>query len=140
VVIDVAYDANGAVQRFAADFEQHCEGVATALFGSIRIASAIPVTPYGPLVFTGASASGPGVPLAWTALPVSPTREYAFWRYSQSSRAWAPMSSYGMGAVLVWTPTPSDVGSHLIEVWERPAGSTRPYETLRFVAPVTIVP
>lgn len=36
-ISDVAYAANGDVQRFAADFEQHCEGLGPALFGSIRI-------------------------------------------------------------------------------------------------------
>lgn len=34
-VTDVAYGAGGAVERFAATFEQHCEGRAPALFGDI---------------------------------------------------------------------------------------------------------
>jgi hypothetical protein len=42
-VLDVAYDPQaGAVVRFAADVEQHCERVFSALFGSIRYNSAIP--------------------------------------------------------------------------------------------------
>jgi len=140
VVIDVAYDAGGAIERFAADFEQHCEGVATALVGSVRIASVIPVTPNAPLRFSGASPSKPGLPLAWTALPRSPGREYEFWRYSQSSHTWSLMSSYGTGAIVVWTPASSDVGSYLIEAWERPEGSARSYERLQFVMPLTITP
>ena len=35
-VLDVVYVPDGAVTTFSADFEQHCEGGAAALFGSIR--------------------------------------------------------------------------------------------------------
>ena len=52
VVFEVVYGANGTVQRFAAEFEQHCEHVTPALRGSIRYnASASPAmfidTPVG---------------------------------------------------------------------------------------------
>ena len=36
VVLGVTYGADGNVQSFAADFEQHCENSAPALFGSVR--------------------------------------------------------------------------------------------------------
>jgi len=36
VVLEATYTADGKVQSFAADFEQHCENDAPALFGSIR--------------------------------------------------------------------------------------------------------
>ncbi len=36
VVLEATYDANGKVQSFAADFEQHCENAVPALFGSVR--------------------------------------------------------------------------------------------------------
>jgi hypothetical protein len=39
VVNDVSYTRTGVVQHFGADFEQHCDGDAPALFGSIRINS-----------------------------------------------------------------------------------------------------
>ncbi len=38
-VLQAVYDTVGNVKAFAADFEQHCEGLGPALFGSIRIAS-----------------------------------------------------------------------------------------------------
>ena len=38
-VLDASYAPSGAVQSFAADFEQHCEGLVPALFGSIRVNS-----------------------------------------------------------------------------------------------------
>jgi hypothetical protein len=39
VVLEASYAANGDVQKFGADFEQHCEGGTPALFGSIRVNS-----------------------------------------------------------------------------------------------------
>jgi hypothetical protein len=44
-VREVAYDAAGNVSRLAVDFVQHCEGGATALYGSLRYHSAIPLKP-----------------------------------------------------------------------------------------------
>lgn len=35
-ILEISYSAAGEIDRFAADFEQHCEGSAPALFGSIR--------------------------------------------------------------------------------------------------------
>jgi hypothetical protein len=40
-VLDVAYAANGSVERLAVNFEQHCEGFAPALFGQMRVNSAL---------------------------------------------------------------------------------------------------
>jgi alpha-tubulin suppressor-like RCC1 family protein len=42
VVIEALYGAGGEVQRFAADFEHHCEDRLPALFGSVRINSSVP--------------------------------------------------------------------------------------------------
>lgn len=43
-VLEAVYDPNtGDVVAFAADFEQHCEGVEPALFGSLRINSDVPL-------------------------------------------------------------------------------------------------
>jgi len=44
-VHEVAYGPAGDVLSFAADFEQHCEGAAPALFGSIHFNSGAPVPP-----------------------------------------------------------------------------------------------
>jgi hypothetical protein len=46
VVLEGVYGASGDVEHFAADFEQHCEGGAAALFGSVRFHSTAPtITP-----------------------------------------------------------------------------------------------
>ena len=44
-VLDLALAADGSVQRFAADFVQHCEGFAPALFGQVRFNSQVPIDP-----------------------------------------------------------------------------------------------
>ena len=135
------------MQSFAADFEQHCEGAAAALFGSIRIASPVPVTPvgglYNQLFSYSYDVTRAGSPLAWTVSTLSPAREYLFRRYSQSSRTWTMMTpgqAYRMTPYVLWTPQVSDVGSHLIEAWERPVGSTRDFERLWRSAPIAIIP
>ncbi|MDH5802007.1 MAG: GEVED domain-containing protein [Gammaproteobacteria bacterium] len=42
-VLEVVYNPDNTVAQFAADFEQHCEGLDPALFGAIRINSQIPI-------------------------------------------------------------------------------------------------
>ena len=53
LVLEAEYKPDGGVERFAADFEQHCEGQPPALYGSVRYNSAIPVparSPFAPRV------------------------------------------------------------------------------------------
>ena len=48
VVLEVAIAPNGIVDRFAADFEQHCEDAVPALVGSIRYYATVDdVVPFG---------------------------------------------------------------------------------------------
>jgi hypothetical protein len=47
VVIEADYGANGVVNKFAADFEQHCNDADAGLFGAIRFNSTIPAVPLG---------------------------------------------------------------------------------------------
>ena len=35
-ILEISYTSQGEIDRFSADFEQHCEGADSALFGSIR--------------------------------------------------------------------------------------------------------
>ena len=41
IVLEIAYDASGDVQRLAVDFEQHCQDVTPAIFGAVRYNSTI---------------------------------------------------------------------------------------------------
>ena len=45
VVLEAVFGPSGETQVLAIDFEQHCEGGAPALFGSLRYNSAVPFTP-----------------------------------------------------------------------------------------------
>jgi len=45
LVSDFALNTDGAIGRFAIDFEQHCEGATPALYGSFRYNSAVPAIP-----------------------------------------------------------------------------------------------
>src|SRR5262249_31312595 len=40
---EVAFNPDGSVQRFAADFVQHCERLEPALFGQVRFNSNVPI-------------------------------------------------------------------------------------------------
>jgi hypothetical protein len=130
VVLEVAFGGGGVVDRFAADFEQHCEGFAAALFGSIRYNSTIPLVPIHGVAVAGILPGHVGVPLAWTA-PGAAGREYQFWRYSQTTHQWLLLQSYSSNPTVIWTPAAGDEGSWAIEVWERPAGSGTAYEQWR---------
>ena len=61
VVRELARAADGSVLRFAADFEQHCNGEAPALYGAVRFNSDVPDTqsvPYAPAAVRFASEAG----------------------------------------------------------------------------------
>src|SRR6185436_5206545 len=72
VVLAAAYSGTGALTSFAANFEQHCEGAAPALWGEIRINSSVPFThakPAGstqpdPMAFAPARFATPGAQVA----------------------------------------------------------------------------
>lgn len=44
VVFEADFSPSGEIERFAADFEQHCESRVPALFGSVRFNSNVPAT------------------------------------------------------------------------------------------------
>jgi len=74
-VLDVAYGADGSVQRFAADFVQHCDGQPVGFFGQIRYKTDVPiyVDPAlpAPFDFVDAVDVPRGVPLVSNAVAVS---------------------------------------------------------------------
>jgi hypothetical protein len=52
-VLEATYGPTGDVISFAASFEQHCEGMAPALFGTILFNTNAPVPPHVTLTLTG---------------------------------------------------------------------------------------
>ncbi|MBZ5589003.1 MAG: hypothetical protein LAO05_10615 [Acidobacteriia bacterium] len=79
VVLDAQYSLTGAPQNLAIDFEQHCDGVPAALFGSVRFNSVVSVEPRVS-VAPAAAYEGDGEPVS-----------LGFW-VSLSERAGAPVS------------------------------------------------
>jgi hypothetical protein len=69
-VLEAVYGTNYDVLRFAADFEQHCEGGAAALFGSVRFNSSVPISPRPPSAY----ASAPGRAPEGGSVPLSASR------------------------------------------------------------------
>jgi hypothetical protein len=63
-VEDIAYQPDGSLDRFAASFEQHCNGAVEALRGSI----ALDVAPSGPPLTVNQNLKGTGTVLTSTGL------------------------------------------------------------------------
>lgn len=60
-VLEAVYGATGEVERFAATFEQHCEGGVPALLGSILFNSTLPPPPPPPTVCVSKTATVPAL-------------------------------------------------------------------------------
>jgi hypothetical protein len=71
-----------------------------------------------------------GTPVTWTAIgkggSASPL-QYAFYLYREGT-GWTMLRGYGTSNTFTWTPTSSDVGTYLVQVWVRSNGSTATYE------------
>ena len=94
-ILEASYDPSGNVQKFAIDFEQHCEGMAPALFGQLRYNSSIPVDL---TLNSGYGEFSPGWNLAGNsknaAIDVastfnSPANVLTVWKWEASKRNWA---------------------------------------------------
>jgi Subtilase family/Bacterial pre-peptidase C-terminal domain len=130
VVRDVVYAQDGTPTTFAADFEQHCEGWAPALYGSIRVNSTVPVVAVRPLTFSAGSIVPIGAPVVWSAGSAT-GREYRAWLYRASTRTWMLVHDYSAEPTVTWTPQPGDQGDWVLVMWERAAGTTVEYDTWR---------
>jgi subtilisin family serine protease len=142
VVLDVEV-VNDAYTRFAADFEQHCEGFAGILFGSVRFNSVVPPSerPVAIQSFkTGATLPGKaGVPMKWTATAIGggPPLQYKFLVYSKTTNMTTIVQD-GPSNVLVWTPPFG--GTYKLQVWVRSTNSQAPYEASAGSAEFSVTP
>lgn len=71
-VLEVTYGPAGQVVSFAADFEQHCDGLSPALFGSVHFNSGAPVPPSLTLTLTGCTNCSAGALFAVEARLTNP--------------------------------------------------------------------
>ena len=53
--------------------------------------------------------------------------QYRFVLFTEG-RGWTELRGYSTANTFTWTPTASDTGRHLIQVWIRSNGSTAAYE------------
>lgn len=125
-VLDVVYGAGDTIVSFAADFEQHCEGQAPAMFGSIRYNFVPPPFTVSP----GTIAAGAGaqtVPLTVVANPPS-----GQWTAS-SAASWISVPATGGGGTVNVTLARNastqartgsfTLGGHVITVTQRANGT-----------------
>ena len=71
-----------------------------------------------------------GTPITWTATAASGIHplQYQFWRLKQGV-GWVVAQAFSPSNTFTWTPGPPDVGTYLLQVWVRSAGSSEPFET-----------
>ncbi|MBW3576111.1 MAG: thrombospondin type 3 repeat-containing protein, partial [Actinobacteria bacterium] len=114
-VLEVLYALDGSVRRFAADFEQHCEGNAPALRGSIRYDASQPFMRAAPTI---ASVEGDGTS---PAVGDDPTPTIV-------------VSDVAAGDTLVIRDGPTPVGSKVVP----PGASTVTFNAAETDADVTV--
>lgn len=82
-----------------------------------------------------------GQAITWTALTgtnsVTPY-EFQFWRYSQTTGAWAVVQPYSPTNTFTWTPASTDLGTYAVQAWARAVGSTEAYESYRSTGMFTV--
>jgi hypothetical protein len=93
--------------------------------GANGVAQMVRVTADKPLpVSAGSTVTWTGVATGGTAGPL----QYRFVRYNQSTGVWSVVQEYSSSNRFSWTPSPSERGSYLLQVWVRSAGSPAQYE------------
>ena len=81
-------------------------------------------------VTADSTASNVGTPITWTAIARGGTAsplQYKFVMYTEGA-GWTLLRDWAAGNTFTWTPTNSEIGGHLVQVWVRSAGSTATYE------------
>jgi hypothetical protein len=71
----------------------------------------------------------PGTPITWHARALGATTplEYVFWRYDAQHQVWNVVQPYSAADTYSWTPSSSDAGQTVLQVWVRPVGSSDPF-------------
>jgi len=92
-VLEAVYSASGEVERFAATFEQHCEGAGPALLGSVLFNSTLPPPPPPPTVCLSKVATIPALYAEVGLLTTSQTTQNAL-RYFLNAAQWSIDNNY----------------------------------------------
>jgi hypothetical protein len=84
--------------------------------------------------------AGVGTRITWKVLAgggAGPLH-YKFYRLSRATGAWTLVQDYGQSDSFTWTPTASEQGSYVIQVWIRRSGTTVNYESVLATLDFTI--
>jgi len=71
-----------------------------------------------------------GTTITWTAAAQGGTAtplQYKFVMYTEGV-GWSMLRDWSTQNTVTWTPTNTDLGNHVVQVWVRSAGSTAAYE------------
>ena len=141
-VFELEYDGGRTAARVAADIEQVCADARATIFVAVRINSTLPLFNMFPVTSNAPSTVGPGTSITWTADASSGTGpvEYRFLRYSAEGNSWTIVRDWSTDRRFTWTPSTSDYGAHLVQVWARTLGSAVAYEDWRSSEQVVVIP
>ena len=109
--------------------------------GSTTVAASATTTPFDvvpnsmPAIVSVTRDTGttlkPGMPIVWTAKVAGGLAplEYAFARWNSATLSYTLLQGYSWDNSFGWMPTPGDLGSYVLQVFVRRAGSTAAYDT-----------
>ena len=137
-ILELEFDPGGAVSRAAVDIEESCNDEGSAIFVAARLNSTRPLFNMFPVASNAPSTVGPGTSVTWTADASSGTGpvEYRFFRYDAQDNAWTMVRDWSTNRQFTWTPSTSDYGSFLLQVWARTVGSSVAYDDWRSSDPI----
>jgi hypothetical protein len=107
-------------------------GPDAALYSAVSSAD-VTITKYAHILIDSldssrGSPSPIGQAIVWTAAATAAVPiEYTFLRHD-SGNGWTVAQPYGPSNTYTWTPGPSDVGTHSLQVWVRAIGSGHDYD------------
>jgi hypothetical protein len=141
-IFELEYDGGRTAARVAVDIEQVCADARSTIFVAVRINSTLPLFNMFPVTSNVPSTVGPGTPVTWTADASSGTGpvEYRFLHYSAERNSWTIVRDWSTDRRFTWTPSTSDYGAHLVQVWARTVGSAVAYEDWRNSEQVVVIP
>jgi len=141
-ILELEFDPGGAVSRAAVDIEESCDDEGSAIFVAARFNSTRPLFNMFPVASNAPSTVGPGTSVTWTADASSGTGpvEYRFFRYDAQDNAWTMVRDWSTNRQFTWTPSTSDYGSFVLQVWARTVGSSVAYDDWRSSDPIVVIP
>jgi hypothetical protein len=82
------------------------------------------------------------MPITWTAQASGGTAPllYRFLRYDLQTQTWVEVQGWSASRTYTWTPSASDFGTHVLEVWVKSTGSPNEWDAWTGTPYFVIVP